>query len=209
MIDGRAFCPQCGASVDRDDRFCRSCGRQREAVAPRAPTPRPRRPRTRILVAVGVVGVALVAIAGAAVLLSPPPVHALTGSVVVTDATGLSVQADLIGCKGSGGFADFEPGITVNVRNEQGTILATGSLGQGALAGATFLPLPADWATNDSVDPLEFGEKVSGCRFDFTIPGMPDRSGLYTIDVGNRKGLTLTRDELAAQSWNISIQLGS
>jgi hypothetical protein len=87
-----------------------------------------------------------------------------------------------IGCVGSGGFSDFAPGRSVDIRDEGGAVIASGALQVGSSIGLT------------------------GCRLPFTIVGLPPAPA-YTIAVGGAT-LRYTREQLESLDWNIELEFG-
>jgi hypothetical protein len=91
-------------------------------------------------------------------------------------------------CSGSGGYADFGPGMDVVVKNEKGEVIGTASTVQG--------PLPtyvgADW---------EYA-----CEVDFTVP-VP-AAKFYSMEVGHRGATTESFDQLVGMQWHVLLKLG-
>lgn len=109
-----------------------------------------------------------------------PPAHVVSGTfTLVDDAT-----ADN-GCvgPGDGSWADVRPGAEVTVRDGSGSVLGTGTLGDGAAT---------TWG--------QFGAKA--CDYAFSV-GVPD-SDAYTVAFPGGLSLDYTRAELDADSWRVS-----
>jgi hypothetical protein len=118
----------------------------------------------------------------------PGSTHTLTGSITVTDTpsgyygtSSVTVYGEF--CSTSGGYADMQTGANVVAKDAASKIIATGSLGVGVAVGSY------------------------GCEFGFTLV-VPD-SEYYSIEVSHRGALTYSRDELAAELWDLSLTLGN
>ena len=85
-------------------------------------------------------------------------------------------------CYGEGGYSDVKEGLSVTVRNESGTILATSRLERGSLSG-------------------------SRCVFSFTVTDVA-RSDFYSVEVGRRGELTYSHDEMVENDWQVFASLG-
>jgi hypothetical protein len=145
-------------------------------------------------VLIGLVGVAV--IAGAAVFAgavrlpglgggdtgASPTASArtLSGTFVLTN--GEPVGSDG-GCSGTGGYSDIRPGIDVVVSDGSGSIIATTDLSVGT---------PIDDVT---------------CSFTFRLEDVPPTT-FYTVEVGDRGQITYSAADLAAENWNITLELG-
>jgi hypothetical protein len=116
---------------------------------------------------------------------SPTPlIHVVTGTFTLT-------QDDFVdrtgpGCAGKGGYDDIRNGLDVTIKNESGTILATGSL--------------------TSRTPSEI---TRTCTFTFTVPGVPDDATFYVVEVGKRGELTYSHADMEAANWRVEFTLGS
>lgn len=86
------------------------------------------------------------------------------------------------GCHGINGYDDIREGGNVTLKDGDGKILATSSL------------------TSPSYTP-------GACEFDVVLDDVPD-SDFYEFTVTHRGGLTYSRDDLAAQDWEISASIG-
>ncbi|MET7904790.1 hypothetical protein ABZS86_26350 [Streptomyces sp. NPDC005355] len=84
-------------------------------------------------------------------------------------------------CSGTGGYSDIDLGTQVNITDEDGTLVATGSLGLGEKAEA-------------------------GCVFSFTVDDIAPGSKFYTVEVSHRGGLTQT--EAALRAGGLEFTLG-
>lgn len=108
----------------------------------------------------------------------------LTGAITVGDPEGDSVitQGDAF-CFTSGGYSDISVGAGVVVRDENDTIIATGSL-------------------DFPVSPM-----AGNCTFPFRVDNLP-RADFYTIEVTHRGPITYSFDELESYDWFLSLSLG-
>lgn len=103
------------------------------------------------------------------------------------------VSLDTGYCSGTGGYDDIAPGLGVVVKDQSGTILATGALSFLRFDGASDPDLPG----------IGFGS----CTFSFRIRSVP-RATFYEVEVGHRGGLTYSYDELRQRSWHVELTLG-
>lgn len=88
------------------------------------------------------------------------------------------------GCHGLRAYSDLGPGRQVTVYDQNGALIATGSLGQGMYSGN-------EW-----------------CVFPIEVPGVPDGRGSYTVAVGEDRGkLTYSQDQ--AKNGQVSMTLGA
>lgn len=91
-------------------------------------------------------------------------------------------------CAGMGGYDDMSPGTDVTVKDEDGTLLATGSLEQGTLT--------------DVEDGVFFI-----CELPFTVEDVPDAK-FYSIETGGRGGLNFSKAEMEEKNWRVEFSLG-
>ncbi len=84
--------------------------------------------------------------------------------------------------EGPGEFADLKRDTPVVVRDEAGSVLASGGLSRGS-------------------------DTLSTCTFAFAVGPVPVAAS-YTVQVGERPPATFTRDELAARRWTVSFDFG-
>jgi hypothetical protein len=87
-------------------------------------------------------------------------------------------------CSGTNGYDDVDTGASVVVTNEQGTVIGTGSLGQGS--------------TSPDGD----------CVFNFTVAGVPE-ARFYGVEVSHRGKVTFSHEQLDQDRWNVELTLGS
>lgn len=138
--------------------------------------------RKQVAIAVGVVAIAAVA------YMVWPKSHTITGKMeLLGDAESVSGSAMGQPCSGLGGYSDMDAGADVTVKDQDGSLIATGSLGPGEIS---FLE-----------DPFR------ACAFRFTVNGVPDAS-FYEVEVGRRGGLTYSKAEMEAQDWTVEASLG-
>lgn len=115
---------------------------------------------------------------------SGPATHTLTGTFTLTaDNSSFDVDVTVPTCKGNGGYADFRPGMSVAVKDQSSTIIAS---------GVTVF------------DHWESGH----CRLAFSVANVPDVP-FYSIEVGRRGALTYSRDDLASKNWAVVLTLGA
>jgi hypothetical protein len=124
-----------------------------------------------------VAAAAFVGLASSGALL---PKHDVSGTFTLTDTS-----ASFGGvCSGSGGYSDIRLGTNVVLRDGDGKLLATGSLGAGERSNAT------------------------RCVFIFNLRNVPEVP-FYTIEVGSRGDLSYSLEEMIATGWSIDLTLGS
>ncbi len=92
------------------------------------------------------------------------------------------------GTNAGGGYDDIVRGAIVTVKNENGTVIATGSLTAG-----TTVPAPKYYA-------------ATYCQFSFMVDS--PTAGFYTIEVSHRGGLTYSYAQLSANNWAVALTLG-
>jgi hypothetical protein len=107
------------------------------------------------------------------------PKHTVTGSFVLTDTT----ETFSGSCSGRGGYSDVRAGTNVVLKDGDGKLLATGSLGTGTGIGST-------------------------CSFSYSLPGVPEVP-FYTIEVGSRGDLSYSLAEMRSMDWRVDLTLGS
>lgn len=87
------------------------------------------------------------------------------------------------------GFSDLNEGTRVVVKDGAGEVIGTGSLQLGTVG-----PVSDDWR-----EVLR-----SDCVMRFTVRTTRE-ADFYTIEVGERGGLTLAHQELVARQWSVEI----
>lgn len=193
------FCPQCGAGRQGALQFCRSCGFDFDApratlpgsdvvpealAAPSVATAPSAASSSRrgwvilgsvIFVAI-VAAAAFISLGGSGALL---PKHEISGTFTLTDTGNLFVNS----CSGSGGYSDIRLGTNVVLKDGDGKLLSTGSLGPGVGTG-------------------------SQCLFEYSLLGVPEVP-FYTIEVGKRGSLSYSLADMKSAGWTIGLTLGS
>lgn len=142
--------------------------------------------------------VAVVLLAVVALTVFKKESHTITGSITLSAFLGdTSIALDDYQnpakgdeCSGLGGYDDMDAGTEVTVKDEDGTLLATGSLQEGKLSdfsedGAFFL-----------------------CKFSFVIEDVPDAK-FYSIETGTRGEISFSKEEMEKQDWEVGLSLGS
>lgn len=135
----------------------------------------------RLHVAALVLSTALAACGGTA---SRPTARPIDGTMSLTGRQSVN-DNHKTRCKGIGGYDDIREGAPVVVKDQAGTVIATGALGAGAY--------------DINGDPP--------CVFAFSVPAVPDAT-FYTIEVSHRGGLTYSYAEMAARNWTVAFTLG-
>jgi hypothetical protein len=124
------------------------------------------------------------------------PVHTITGSITVmwqTDdpdladsiqrtQTAFAIGAPCTGASVSRGYADVGPGIDVTVKDETGTIIATGAVEEGT------------WERR-------------ACRLPFSIPDV-EGAEFYELELGRRGSNRYSAAELASAGYEVHLTLG-
>lgn len=87
-------------------------------------------------------------------------------------------------CIGTGGYDDIGPGTNVVVKDQDGRILGSGSLGAGKSHG---------W----------------GCTYRFHVAEVREDQQQYTLEISHRGGITESVGELRGNGWRFSVTLGS
>jgi hypothetical protein len=94
----------------------------------------------------------------------------LLGSLELTDA--VDVDAEATACQGDGGYDDIAQGASVTVYDAAGTVVATGSLGEGKRATP--------------------GDTTTSCVFPVTVLKVPGGSKFYGVEVTHRGKVTVS-----------------
>lgn len=198
-------CPRCQAARSGTLPICPSCGYDYRTAVPAAvgasaapsKTSRPSR-LAYVLVSL----VFLVVIIGAAVVFysqvhnaqqatdsaiasyaATPVIHVITGSLVLTDTAGLGISASGGTCQGADGYSDLAPGVSVILKDENGTVIGSTVLGEGTGTSTT-------------------------CTFAFSLSDVPDTAKFYVITVSHRGDVSDSHDQLAANGWDFSLTMG-
>ncbi|MFE5368191.1 hypothetical protein [Streptomyces mirabilis] len=113
---------------------------------------------------------------------STPKTFTLRGAMTLTNPTPLDY--DHKACGGSDGFGDIRQGAGVTVYDAEGKILGTGALG------------PGRYASEDSTAPCVFAVKV---------PGVPEGSKFYQVEISHRGKVTVSSAEAKAGKFAASL----
>ena len=140
--------------------------------------------RPRVLKAVKLALLALMFVVAACGSSAAAPTHQLDGTIHLTTSGGLTRSG--ASCAGTGGYEDFQAGTPVTVKNEAGTIIASGALGSGV---------------SDPVYP------TVACNFAFTVKGVP-QAKFYSVEVSHRGAITYSAADLAAKNWKVTLSIG-
>jgi hypothetical protein len=124
------------------------------------------------------------------------PGHRIEGTVELHDAGtstfhGIEIVVGAgVTCHGTGGYSDIGPGQPVTVKDENGTLLGTSSLGD------------ADLLSPPGTDGSSF------CRFPFSVSGVGDAQ-VYTIEIGRpgRRAISYPRADLEASGWQVGMRI--
>jgi hypothetical protein len=108
------------------------------------------------------------------------PSSDLTGNMTLTDSSA-NWGTEHAPCGGEGYWFTIVEGAPIVVKDEEGTTIATGTLGEGRVR-----------ANSDQ------------CYFLFTIPDVPDAES-YSIEIGFFGPVHYSRDELNNLNWNLAL----
>lgn len=122
----------------------------------------------------------------------------LTGSIMLVDA---DVYSSWDRCYGTGGYADFGPGMNVTIRNESGTIIASAATANLSADDASG-PWAAEYIVATNNDTL-----VPRCFVKFEVEVPP--ATFYEITIGTRSDETRSATDLDAQGWHVVYTLGN
>jgi hypothetical protein len=155
-------------------------------------TARPRRRISRRVWTVAVVGLAVVIVAAIFALGVFSPKHMVMGSFSILpsdDNTSNYTGSRDGGCQALGGYSDVKEGVPVTLKDGEGRLLGTSTLGSGTLGN-----------TPDSPD-------QRACVFGFSFSDIP-QVPFYTVEIGRRGEVSYSLADLQARSWTISVKLG-
>ena len=184
-------CPQCGASRDPDQVACRTCGYsflssgQIVDVADDTASVKASRGRPQVML-LAVVVLAVVAGGISITWLNSAdlaPRQSVSGTYLLIGSSPNSISVSGSGCSGSGGYSDIQTGTNVMLRDGDGKILATSSLGGGSKGTGT-------------------------CSFSFRFADVPEVS-FYTVEVGRRGQLSYSLADLRSKDWTLLLTLGA
>jgi hypothetical protein len=104
---------------------------------------------------------------------SSPGTFEIKGTISVPSSTYVTSGGDQPGgfCTVKDGYEDLRTGASVAVTNADGDVVGVSSL-------------------------VDIDRAASECRYSFEVPGVPDGSPSYGIEVGNRGVVEYARDEL-------------
>lgn len=187
----RTFCGSCGSSEPISAHFCSSCGRSLQGDKDVIAAIAGRRLPVRVLTIATVIAV----LVGAATLGALHYVggqvkerHTISGAIALTDS---EFSNDYYSrgddCEGSDGYDDITEGADVQVLNQAGTTIATGSLDAGA---------------------IDIARDYDGtCEFKFSIPNVP-KASFFKFEVSHRGQISFSYAEMKAKDWNVGLTLG-
>ena len=115
-----------------------------------------------------------------------PNSHSIKGSFQLVDSDLGGTSDD---CYGTGGYDDIEAGMPVTIRDGQGAILATGTVGTGSQPSNS-----------------EYSNVV--CVFDFQVENVP-KADFYAISIGRRGELNYSFAEMEQKEWTVSLSIGT
>jgi hypothetical protein len=126
------------------------------------------------------------------VYVTPPPppsgtVHAISGTFLLArgkETAGNWQTAPGGHCEGKGGYSDFRDGMTVVIKDQGGTVIATG-------AAIDSSPAPD-----------------GGCALQFSLPTVPDVP-FYSVEIGHRGAVTYSRADMESFGWKLDLTLGT
>jgi hypothetical protein len=116
--------------------------------------------------------------------------HTVTVQITLNDPLGggtILSQGDN-GCSGWHADSDIGPGLQATIRDDKNDVLGI----------ANFTGYGKSLAHN--------GTWTTICQFRASAEGIAD-AAFYSIDVGSRQPVQFSRDELAANSWNVALSL--
>jgi hypothetical protein len=140
-------------------------------------------------------GVLVVTVLGLLVLSLTKENPAIEGSItLITSLSDASMSFEgsspSVGdtCSGLGGYGDMDAGLQVQVRDEDGTLLANGHATKGELTEV-------------------YEDIILACTLRFTVEDVPHAS-FYSIEAGSRGELTYSRKQIEQQDWKVDFSLG-
>jgi hypothetical protein len=114
---------------------------------------------------------------------SPSALRTVTGSFSIVDIGGTRGRIKATGttCQGQGQFADIGAETPVVLRDENGKMLASTTLGPGT------------------------GDPTNNCTFSFRLTDVPVTPTSYSLQIGQAPPVTITRAALEADAWHFEI----
>jgi hypothetical protein len=112
------------------------------------------------------------------------PHHTITGTFDLIDSSLDFPSIDVVGgtCEGKGGYSDIAPGASVSLKDGDGKLLGSSSLGTGT--GST-----------------------TRCTFTYTFSNVPEVP-FYTVSVSRRGDVTNSLADMQARGWTFGLTLG-
>jgi hypothetical protein len=110
-----------------------------------------------------------------------PAKFTLSGTLVLNDGV---TSYPSPGCRGYRGYDDIDHGASVTVYDAKGIVIATGSLGQGALMGGG-----------------------ASCAFPIIVAAVPEGSDFYQVEVSHRGKISVQAAD--ARAGRVAVSLGS
>lgn len=86
-------------------------------------------------------------------------------------------------CRGGDGYDDIRSGMSVTLRDGEGSVIGTTSLSVGRT------------------------EEPRTCIFEFAFTDVPEAE-FYAIEAGRRGELTYSAEDLEEQSWTVGLEIG-
>ncbi len=116
---------------------------------------------------------------------SPSALRTVTGSFSIVDIGGTRGRIKATGttCQGQGQFADIGAETPVVLRDENGKMLASTTLGPGT------------------------GDPTNNCTFSFRLTDVPVTPTSYSLQIGQAPPVTITRAALEADAWHFEIAM--
>lgn len=106
--------------------------------------------------------------------------HTLSGTLTLPWGQCITESAGSGTLTGTGGYSDIAVGTSVVVKDQSGTVLATGH--------------------------LSF-KSGNGCHWNLKVTDIPDAS-FYQVEVSHRGAITYSRADLDKANWEINLSLG-
>ena len=119
--------------------------------------------------------------------------------------------SDALDCHGTGGYADFEPGVGVRITDAEGTTIGSGTMRNGDSREELIEYMVGGGVADDATEADDlvdlFEESGAGCMLIAEVK-VKD-SEFFELHLGNSRGsLTYSREELAGKDWYFTPTLG-